>query len=127
MEQVNIAGVNAKAVVYHREMTDAPGVKTIHGQHHVRAIKGMNEVRNDAIHLLSGVDFSGFILLIQDEGAIRGGDPYCFRFPGFMNNTKTGRRRPRDAAIRLREIASEFTKPLQNVARLNRYFGNELF
>ena len=74
IEEVDIAGMNTKTVVHHREMTDALGVKAIHGQNHVRGIERMNEVSDDAVHQLPPVDLPGFILLIQNEGAIRCGD-----------------------------------------------------
>ena len=41
-----------------------------------------------------------------------------------MNHTKAGRCCPHHASIRLRECASNLTKPLHDVARLNRHFGN---
>ena len=61
MEQVDIAGMNTKAVVHHREMTDALAVKPMHGPHHVCGIEGMNEVSDDTIGLLSDVDLPPFI------------------------------------------------------------------
>jgi hypothetical protein len=109
MEQINVAGMDAKPVVHHCEMLDALGVKAIHCQHHVGGIERMNEVRDDSIHLLSGV---------------RRGDPHCFRFPRFMNDTKARRRCPRDTAIRLREIVSEFTKPLHNIEEANSFYAS---
>src|SRR2546427_13290517 len=39
IEEVNIAGMNTKAVVHHREMMDTPGLKTIDRQHHVCGIQ----------------------------------------------------------------------------------------
>ena len=66
IEEVNIAGMNTKAVVHHREMMDTPGLKTIDRQHHVCGIQRMNEVSDDAIRLLPRVDLPCFILLIHN-------------------------------------------------------------
>ena len=64
VEQVDIASMNAEAIVHHREMTDAFSVEPIHGPHHVRSIEGMNEVSDDTVGLLSHVDFPPFIPFI---------------------------------------------------------------
>src|SRR5437667_4303937 len=124
IEEVNIAGMNTKAVVHHREMMDTPGLKTIDRQHHVCGIQRMNEVSDDAIRLLPRVDLPCFILLINNERAIRRRDAQGLRFPGLMNNTETSRCCPRHASIHLRQSASHVTKPVHDVARLNGDFGN---
>src|SRR6059036_1026907 len=51
----------------------------------------MNEVSDDAIRLLPRVDLPCFILLINNERAIRRRDAQGLRFPGLMNNTETYR------------------------------------
>src|SRR5213593_2994510 len=74
IEDVDIAGMNTKAVVHHREMVYALAEKAMDRQHHVCGIQRMHEVRDDAVGLLPRVDLPRFILLIQNEGAIRSGD-----------------------------------------------------
>ncbi len=64
MEQVDIAGMNTKAVVHHREMMDALGVKANDRQHHVCGIQRMNEMSDDTICLLPHVDLPRFILFV---------------------------------------------------------------
>src|ERR1051326_9547576 len=55
MQQVHVAGVDAVAVVDHCEVTDTFGVQTIDRQHHVGGIHRMNQVCDDAVHLLPHV------------------------------------------------------------------------
>jgi hypothetical protein len=55
-------------------MMDALALKALDRKHHVRGIQRMNEVSDNTIRLLPHVDLPGFILLIQNESAIRSGD-----------------------------------------------------
>src|SRR5262249_8827271 len=64
MEQVDIAGMNAVAVVNHGKVTEAEGIKTIDRAHHVRGIKRMNEMRDDSVNLLPRVNPPRLILFI---------------------------------------------------------------
>ena len=64
MEEIDIARMNAKAIVHHCEMANTLGVKPMYRQHHVCGIAGMNEVRDDTIRLLSHVDLPRFVLFI---------------------------------------------------------------
>ena len=64
MEQVDIAGMNAVAIVNHGKVTEAQGIKTIDGEHHMRGIKRMNEMRDDSVDLLPRVDPPRLILFI---------------------------------------------------------------
>ena len=50
--EVDIAGMDTKAVVHHREMTKALALETVDRQHHVRGVLRMNEVSDDAVCLL---------------------------------------------------------------------------
>src|SRR5262249_49591012 len=47
MEKIDVAGMDAEAVVDHREMTDAVGVEPVDRQHHVCGVHGMDEVSDD--------------------------------------------------------------------------------
>ena len=60
VEKVDIASMNAKVVVDHREVMDAPGLKTVNRQHHVGCIHRMNKMRDDAVHLPPRVDLPCF-------------------------------------------------------------------
>ena len=64
MEQVDIAGMDAVAVVNHSKVAEAFGVKAIDGTHHVRGIKRMNEMRDDSVDLLPRIDPPRLILFI---------------------------------------------------------------
>jgi hypothetical protein len=65
VQQVDIGGMNAEAIVDHRKMPQAEAVQAIHRQHHVRGIERMNQVRDDAIHLLPPVDLPFLILFME--------------------------------------------------------------
>ena len=52
IEDVDVAGMNAEAVVDHREMMDAFIFEPIDRQHHVGGIHGMNKMRDDPVGLL---------------------------------------------------------------------------
>jgi len=55
-------------------MTQTQAVKAIHRQHHVCGIERMDQVSDDAVHLLAPVDFPCRIVFIDDDGAVgRGG------------------------------------------------------
>ena len=64
IEPVNIASVNAIAVVHHREMKNPLAVEANDCLHHVGGIVRMNQVSNDAIGLLPGIDLPFFILFM---------------------------------------------------------------
>jgi len=88
MEKIDVAGMDAEAVVDHREMTDAFGVEPVDRQHHVCGVHGMDEVSDDAVHLFPPVDLPLLIVCIYGERGIRCRHTYSFRFPDAMNDIK---------------------------------------
>ena len=52
MEKIDVAGMNAKAVVDHREMMDAIIDEPMNRQHHMGGIHGMNKMCDDPVRLL---------------------------------------------------------------------------
>src|SRR5437879_1605955 len=124
MEQVDIASMDAVAVMNHREMPEALGVKAIDGAHHVRGIKRMNEMRHDAVDLFPRVDPPRLILFMYDERAIRAADAYLLRLEHFMNHNKTRRDGPNHATIVLCENTGNVAEPVHDLAGLDGDFRN---
>src|SRR5215467_13843945 len=89
MEKVDVAGMDAEAVVDHREMTDAFGLEPVDRQHHMCGVHGMDEVSDDAVHLFAPVDLPSLIVCIDGEGAIRCRYAYRFLLPDGMQDIKT--------------------------------------
>ncbi len=105
MEKIDVAGMDAKTVVDHREMTEAFGVEPVDRQHHVCGVHRMDEVSDDAVHLFPPVDLPLLIVGIDGERAIRCRHPYGFRFADAVHDIKTRGRCPRDRPVRLAENA----------------------
>ena len=89
-------------------------------------IHRVNQVCDDAVHLLPHVDLPFVILLVDQNRVIRRSETHLFRFAVFMKYNKTDVRDPHHASIRLRDDAGHFAKPFHDAARLNRDFGNAL-
>ena len=119
MEKIDVAGMDAKAVVYHREMTDAFGVQPVDRPHHVRGIHRMDEVSDDAVHLFPPVDLPLLIVCIYRERGIRCRHAYRFRFPDAMNDIKTRWRCPRNGPVRPGEDACDVSQPDHYLSRLD--------
>jgi len=126
IQQVHVAGMDAVAVVDHGEVADACGVKTIDRQHHVSGIHRVNQMRDDAVHLLPHVDLPFVIIAVDLNPVIRRSETYVFRFAVFMNHDKTDGRDPHHASILPRDDLGHFAKPFHDTARLHRDFGNAL-
>ena len=75
----------------HREMTQTQAVKAIHRQRHVCGIERMNQVSDDAVHLLAPVDFPCRIVFIDNDGAVGRGEADFLRFAHLMNHRETRR------------------------------------
>ena len=86
----------------------------------------MNQVGDDAVHLLPHVDLPFVILLVDQNRVIRRRETDLFRFAVFMNDDKADGSDPHHASIRLRDNAGHFAKPFHDAARFNRDFGNAL-
>src|SRR5215831_8891578 len=86
MKKIDVARMDAIAVVDHREMTDAFGIEPVDRQHHVCGVHGMDEVSDDSAHLFPPVDLPPLIVLIYGERGIRVRYTYRFRFADAMHD-----------------------------------------
>ena len=126
IQQLHVAGVDAVAVVHHGEVTETFGIQTMDRPHHMGGIHRVNQVCDDAVHLLPHVDLPFVILLVDQNRVIRCSETYSFRYAVFMKDDKPDGADPHHASILPRDDVGHFLKPFHNAARLHRDFGNAL-